>query len=139
MVVAAIVVFDFFDGVPKMVTHSPVVMELTCRVTVLVNAVVEVQFTVVCPVLGFCTSIDVPEIEATDPLAPPNEGAAAAPAIEAMAMVAIPHSANAPAVRIRPLCPTIVCSPFGRSLIAIIFYSLLNASIGARWAARLAG
>jgi hypothetical protein len=49
MVFAAIVVLDFFDGVPLTVTQSPLVTELTASVTVLEKAVVVVQFTVVCP------------------------------------------------------------------------------------------
>ena len=49
MVLAAIVVLDFFDGVPVTVTQSPLVTELTASVTVLEKAVVAVQLTVVCP------------------------------------------------------------------------------------------
>jgi uncharacterized protein YqfA (UPF0365 family) len=49
MVLAAIVVLDFFDGVPLTVTQSPLASEVTASVTVLEKAVVGVQFTVVCP------------------------------------------------------------------------------------------
>jgi hypothetical protein len=67
MVSTAIVVFDFFDGVPVAVTQLPTVMELTASDTVLENCVVGVQLTVVWPVLGFCTSMLEPMIAATLP------------------------------------------------------------------------
>ena len=57
MVRAAIVVLDFFEGVPLTVTQSPLASALTASVTVLENVVDVLQFTVVCPELAFWTSM----------------------------------------------------------------------------------
>jgi len=102
MLRAAIVVFDDFDGVPVTVTQSPEASELTASVTDLEKIVVGVQLTVVCPVLGLCTSMVEPERAATLPLAPPGAlaGAVAAPAVEAI-VVAV-TSATAPLPMNRP-------------------------------------
>ena len=78
MVFAAIVVLDFFDGVPVTVTQSPLVTELTASVTVLEKAVVVVQLTVVCPEVVLCTSMLDPLREATLPVAPVLAGAGGA-------------------------------------------------------------
>ena len=48
----AMVVFDFFDGVPVADTQLPTVMELTASDAVFENCVMGVQLTVVWPVLG---------------------------------------------------------------------------------------
>ena len=90
MLRAAMVVLDDLDGVPVTVTQSPAAKVLTVSVTVLENCVVDVQLTVVCPVLGFCTSMLEPESAATLPLAPWKEveGVDAAPAAEATAVAA---------------------------------------------------
>jgi hypothetical protein len=63
----AMVVFDFFDGVPVAVTQLPTVMELTVSETVLENCVAGVQLTVVWPVPAFCTSMLEPVTAATLP------------------------------------------------------------------------
>ena len=90
MLRAAMVVLDDLDGVPVTVTQSPAAKVLTVSVTVLENCVVDVQLTVVCPALGFCTSMLEPESAATLPLAPLKEveGVDAAPAAEATAVAA---------------------------------------------------
>ena len=67
---AAMVVLDFFEAVPVTVTQSPAVSELTDSVTLLENCVVGVQFTVVWPVLAFCTSMLEVLRAATLPVAP---------------------------------------------------------------------
>ena len=86
MVRAAIVVLDFFEGVPLTVTQSPLAIALTASVAVLENVVVVVQFTVVCPELAFWTSMLDALREATLPVAPVGALAGgAAPAAEAKA------------------------------------------------------
>ncbi len=69
---AAMVVLDFFEGVPVTLTQSPAATALTASVTVLENCVVDVQLTVVWPELAFCTSMfDALALSAaTLPLAP---------------------------------------------------------------------
>ena len=67
---AAIVVLDFFEAVPVAETQSPTAKELTVSDTVLENEVVDVQLTVVWPVLAFCTSMLVALRAATLPDAP---------------------------------------------------------------------
>ncbi len=99
MLRAAMVVFDFFDGVPVTVTQSPAARELTVSVTVFENWVVVVQFTVVCPLLAFWTSMLEPLSAATLPVAPMGAVAVAAPAAEATAVAAT--SAVAPVPRNR--------------------------------------
>ena len=105
---AVMVVLDFLAGVPVTVRQSPTARELTASVTVWENVVVPVQFTVVWPVV-FCTSIEVPEIDATLPLAePPGGGVVAAPAPPALPTVltrAAKPSAIAPCRIPRPRLP----------------------------------
>ncbi len=100
---AAIVVLDFFDGVPLTVTQSPAVSALTASVTVLEKVVVVLQFTVVCPELVFWTSmLDAPRA-ATLPEAPMGRlaGVVAAPAVEATAVAASSAVAPVPARRMK--------------------------------------
>jgi hypothetical protein len=93
----AMVVFELLEGVPVAVTQSPTVMELTASVTVLENWVVPVQLTVVCPVLGFCTSMLEAARAAMLPLAPIGPFAVeAAPADDAAAVVATITAAPVP-------------------------------------------
>jgi len=96
---AAMVVFDFFDGVPVVVTQLPTVMELTASETVLENCVVGVQLTVVWPVAGFCTSMLDPMIAATLPEVGMRAFAGAAAPAAAGATVAAATSAVAPVPR----------------------------------------
>jgi hypothetical protein len=75
------VVLDFFAFVPVTVRQSPTATALTVSVSVSVNDVVVVHETAVCPAVGLCTCMVVPEIDATLPLAPPlGAEAASAPA-----------------------------------------------------------
>jgi hypothetical protein len=74
---AAIVVLDFLDGVPVTVRQSPAATALKVSVSVSENVVVGVQLTEVCPEVVLCTSIVVPEMEATLPLAADLVGVAA--------------------------------------------------------------
>jgi hypothetical protein len=60
--------------VPDAVTHSPTVTAEDETLTVWVNDVVGVQLTVTWPLSGFWTSIEVPLIAATLPLAPGGVG-----------------------------------------------------------------
>src|ERR1019366_2489576 len=69
---AAMVVLDFFDFVPVTVRQSPAATAPTDSVAVWVNVVDEVHVTDVCPAVELCTSIVVPEIDATLPLAVPT-------------------------------------------------------------------
>ena len=90
---AAMVVLDFFEGVPVTLTQSPAASALTASVTVLENAVVDVQFTVVWPEVVFCTSMfdALASSAATLPLAPAGALAGAvvaAPAAELRAAAA---------------------------------------------------
>ena len=143
------VVLDFFEGVPVTVTQSPLASPLTVSVTVLENAVVGVQLTVVCPELSLWTSMLDPASEATLPLAPRLAGAEAAPAAEATAVAARSAVAPAPARRItrRRVLRRLVSDCIGLiplslsclSCVAFWGYSLRKASIGASVAARLAG
>ena len=57
---------------PVTVTQSPMATLVAATVTVLVKLVDDVQLTVTWPVCWFWTSIDDPEMEATDPDAPGN-------------------------------------------------------------------
>ncbi len=115
MLRAVIVVLDDFDGVPVAVMQSPAARELTASVTVLENVVVGVQVTVVCPVVGFCTSMVAPESAATLPVAPAKElgDVEAAPAAEAIAVAArspVAHVATSRVQRRRlPLRLVMVC------------------------------
>ena len=141
MLRAAMVVFEDFEGVPVTVTQVPAVNEFTASVTDLEKDVVDVQFTVVWPLLGFCTSMVEPDSAATLPVAPMGAlaGVVAAPAADAI-VVAV-TSATAPSGELGP-APAIGASA-GRCLhvehSSAFFYSVRRASMGARWAARLAG
>ncbi len=70
MLRAVMVVLDFFDSNPVAVTQSPTATALTDSVTLLENVVVDVQLTVVWPLLGFCTSMFDALRAATLPVAP---------------------------------------------------------------------
>ncbi len=100
MLRAAIVVLDDFEGVPVTVTQSPAASELTDSDTVLENCVVDVQLTVVWPVLVFCTSMLDAWSAATLPLAKPGAFAGvdvgAAPAAEPIAVAATSTVAPVP-------------------------------------------
>src|ERR1700677_1761954 len=98
MVRAAMVVFDFFPGVPTTMRQSPTATALIVSVAVSVNVVVGVQLTAVCAVV-LCTSMVVPEMVATLPLAPTPraEGAEAAPANGDSPRTSDAHTAAAPA------------------------------------------
>jgi hypothetical protein len=149
---AAMVVFDFFDGVPVAVTQLPTVMELTASDTVLENCVVGVQLTVVWPLPGFCTSMLEPMIAATLPDAGMRAFAgAAAPAADATVVAAtsavapVPRHRAQPRRRVLPLvgvCIYLFLISVSLPLLVSIergAYSLRSASIGASAAARLAG
>jgi hypothetical protein len=78
---AVTVVLDFLAGVPVTVRQSPTATSDSVSVTVSEKVVDEVHSTVVWPELVLWTSIVVPEIEATLPLAtPPDPVDEAAPA-----------------------------------------------------------
>jgi hypothetical protein len=129
------------------------VMALTDSVAVFENVVVDVQFTVVWPLLGFCTSmLDAPRA-ATLPVAPVGAfGVDAAPAVDVAVTAA--NSAAAPVPRMRAQLPRGVRRSVGVSMgvvasfcfLCVMWfrenlrrYSVRNASIGASEAARLAG
>jgi hypothetical protein len=118
MLRAAMVVLDLLDADPVAVTQSPAATALTDSVAVLENVVVDVQFTVVWPLFGFCTSIlDAPRA-ATLPVAPIGGFELdAAPAVEATATAA--SSAAAPVPRIRAELRNGVRRPVGVSMIAV--------------------
>jgi hypothetical protein len=139
---AATVVLDFFDGVPVTVRQSPTATALTVSVAVSENVVLGVQLTAVCPAVGLCTCIVVPEMEATLPLAPAPVGAVAAPAAAPIPRTTVVQSAAIPAgtaQRPRRRLWWRVVSMRAFSFVVSIIYSLRRASMGARWAARLAG
>jgi hypothetical protein len=98
IVLAAIVVLEDLEGVPVTVRQSPTATALWGWVAVSENVVVPVQFTVVCPVLAFWTSMEVPLMDATLPLANPPApwGDDAAPALEANPMRTLMPSKAAP-------------------------------------------
>jgi hypothetical protein len=78
---AVTVVLDFLAGVPVTVRQSPTATADSVSVTLSEKVVDEVHSTVVWPELVLCTSMVVPEIDATLPLAtPPDPGDEAAPA-----------------------------------------------------------
>jgi hypothetical protein len=62
-----------FAGVPVAVTQSPTATAEAGTVTIWLNRVVGVQFTVTWPACWFCTSIDCPVMAATEPEAPGND------------------------------------------------------------------
>jgi hypothetical protein len=99
---AAIVVLDFFEGVPVTVRQSLVLIALTVSLTVLEKAVVPVQLTVVWPVV-LCTSMEDALSAATLPSADPKLGVAA-PESGASVASEMAHSATPlrPAAAHRP-------------------------------------
>jgi hypothetical protein len=154
MLSTAMVVFDFFDGVPVALTQLPTVMELTASDTVLENCVVGVQVTVVWPVLGFCTSMLDPMIAATLPeagmgafagAAAPAAGATVVAATSTVAPVPRPVAQRRRARAVPPLvgvCMEMFLISVSLPLLVSIewsAYSLRSASMGANAAARLAG
>jgi hypothetical protein len=107
---AATVVLDDLAGVPVTVKHSPTATALCVAASVWENVVDEVVLTVVCPALALWTSMEVPVIDATLPLAdPPGLGGVdAAPAVDDRAATAATASMTAPPVpphRRRPRWP----------------------------------
>ena len=155
---AATVVLDFFDGVPVTVRQSPTATALTVSVAVSENVVVGVQLTEVWPSVALCTSIVVPEMEATLPLAPAPVGAVAAPASAPMPRTTVAQSAAiATGTPQRPkrrvVCRVLSIVSAVSLVVSIISalsahspllatarrYSLRRASMGAKLAARLAG
>jgi hypothetical protein len=151
---AATVVLDFFDGVPVTVRQSPTATALSVCVAVSEKVVELVQLTVVCPSLALCTSIVVPLMEATLPLAPEPVGAVAASALTvvtttraalraAIMAEAAPHRTRPRRCRLRfrtgGVRVDVSFMVVFVLLVVGITYSLRSASIGARCAARLAG
>jgi hypothetical protein len=143
---AAMVVLDFLEGVPVTMRQSPVATALRVLVAVWLKVVDGVQVTEVCPSLALCTSMVVPEIDATLPLAPDLVGVAAP------APVDIPRTTDAlratiAAGAIQVPSPRLLRGElFIVAVVSLVFflgvcatYSLLRASMGARLAARLAG
>ncbi|HEY1827858.1 MAG TPA: hypothetical protein VGF87_07545 [Acidimicrobiales bacterium] len=121
MLRAAIVVLDFFEGVPVTVTQSPAVIALTVSLTVLENVVVPLQLTVVWPVDWFWTSMEDPVMAATEPLALPNELVAAPAVMPVINVTAALSASTAPVadndrrpdrgpVRVRGIAPVIAVS-----------------------------
>jgi hypothetical protein len=106
MLRAAIVVLDFFDANPVAVTQSPTATALTDSVTLLENVVVDVQLTVVWPLLGFCTSMLDALRAATLPVAPVGlfeVVAAPAEALDPSIPAANRVAAPVPRMRAQPL------------------------------------
>ena len=97
---AVMVVLDDLAGVPVTVKHCPTATALCVSASVWENVVDEVVLTVVCPALALWTSIEVPVIEATLPLADPPGlgGVGAAPAVDDRAATAPTASMTAPPV-----------------------------------------
>jgi hypothetical protein len=140
---AAMVVLDFLAGVPVTVTQSPAATALMVSVAVALKVVVVVQLTDVCAVV-LCTSMDVPLIDATLPLAPVPPGPGAAPATDDSPSTMATDRNAAPASPAR--CPIIRLPRDALTMMLMhsffvvrATYSLLSASMGARLAARLAG
>ena len=144
MLRAAIVVLDDFDGVPVTVTQSPAASELTDSVTVFENCVEVVQLTVVWPVLGFCTSMLDAWSAATLPVATPGAfGERRCGSGDRTDRRGGHQRRRAGAPGIAPSagdsCFGWSVSACGVSLSWFCRYSFRRASMGARWAARLAG
>jgi hypothetical protein len=107
---AVMVVLEDLAGVPVTVKQSPTATALPVTASVCENVVDEVVLTVVCPALALWTSMDVPVIDATLPLAdPPGLGGVdAAPAVDDRAATAATASMTAPPAllhRRSPRCP----------------------------------
>lgn len=102
------------EVVPTTITQTPGLSIETVRVAVLENRVPEVQVTVSCPEVGFCTSIDDPVMAATEPDVP-GSCAGPPPAADAGAVVGLlavlaappPHAAS-PAARVTARAATII-------------------------------
>lgn len=146
---AAMVVLDFFDFVPVTVRQSPTATALTVSVAVSLNVVDPVHDTDVCPAVALCTSIVVPAIEATSPLALPV-GVVAAPATldnprttdRLNRTVAGAIHLLGPVWVLAVLAMVILFSLIttrSTSFDSCSTHSLLRASMGAKLAARLAG
>jgi hypothetical protein len=138
-------VLDFVAGAPVTVRQSPTATADSVSVTLSEKVVDEVHSTVVWPELVLWTSIVVPEIEATLPLAtPPDPVDEAAPApLDSPTIIAPKTAMMAPP---RFLAAWTSPEPFIKMVViaesnflGASTYSLLKASIGAKWAARLAG
>jgi hypothetical protein len=142
---AATVVLDFLDGVPVTVRQSPAATALRVSLAVSEKVVLGVQLTDVWPAVALCTSIVVPEREATLPLASAPAGADAAPAPVDMPTTTDTQRAATAAGALQ--CPTLrlirvvdsIVLALSLPFVAVVTYSLLSASMGARCAARLAG
>lgn len=158
MLRAAMVVLDFFDAVPVTETQSPAASELTACVTVLENVVMVSQLTVVCPELGFCTSMVDPLSAATLPEAPIGRFV-----VELAAPAGLPSAASTTSAVVAPprsgarrrsfelwlvgvnmwsflfLLVLWRCLEHDSSVARARPYSLRKASMGASDAARLAG
>jgi hypothetical protein len=133
---AAIVVFDFFDGVPVTVKQSPTATALSVSVAVSENVVLAVQVTAVCAVV-LCTSIVLPVMVATLPLVTlPLAGAASATDVRANTSDRAPNPAPDAIAIFRSLrvLRGAVAIVVVVSLVVIpgAIYSLLSASIGAK-------
>ncbi len=144
---AAMVVLDFLEGVPVTVRQSPVDTSLRVLAAVWLNVVDAVQVTEVCPSLALCTSMVVPEIDATLPLAPDLVGVVAASAPADIPRTTDAQRATTVAGAIQGPSPRLLRGEvFMVAVVSLVFfpgvcvtYSLLRASMGARLAARLAG
>jgi hypothetical protein len=141
---AVMVVLDFFAGVPVTIRQSPTATALSVSVAVSENVVDGVQATDVCAVV-LCTSMVLPLMVATLPLAtlprPVAAGAAPAPpdSPRRRDVAASTAPAPIPVVRSVRVLSVAVAIAVVFSFIVCVIYSLLSASIGAKWAARLAG
>ena len=143
MLRAAIVVLDFFDGVPVTVTQSPAASELTASETVLENCVVVVQLTVVWPELGFCTSMLDPWSAATLPEASRGRSEWMLPLRRRTDHRGGHQRRHSSGQETRPASATRAsagqCLHVECPSLLSLAYSFRRASIGARAAARLAG
>jgi hypothetical protein len=102
MLRAEIVVLDFLDAVPVAVRQSPTLTELTVSLTLSENVVVDVQLTVVWPLVGFWTSMLDALSAATLPEVPMGRfEAVAAPADALDPSIPAANSAAAPVPRRR--------------------------------------
>jgi hypothetical protein len=88
---------------PVTVTQSPAATLAAETDTVLMKLVEDVQLTVTCPVCWFCTSIDEPDIAATEPeapgkLPPPDPPVAGPPVPDPAPVLPLPAEALPPVV-----------------------------------------
>jgi hypothetical protein len=138
---AEMFVLDFLAKVPVTITQSPAATSLIVSVAVSEKVVVAVQLTAVWAEV-LCTSMVVPLSEATVPLAPLPPRAGAAPATDDSPRTMVTESRAAPAAPTRRLFVPMPCEVLAMCVVVSFvrdIYSLRNASIGARLAARLAG